>query len=107
MFCYVDVLLVHGTISQSIFITLCRVERIYDDIRQSIAKKDVQVDFRLNKLPLVITRVTALTGILVYFQQLCFLGFYNLMHFSFHLFLNSVVLQYDSIYKKVQGLKCN
>ncbi|XXG39232.1 hypothetical protein AAC387_Pa01g0246 [Persea americana] len=40
------------------------VERIYDDIRQSIAKKDVQVDFRLNKLPLVITRVTALTGIL-------------------------------------------
>ncbi|KAM7273838.1 hypothetical protein ACFE04_028502 [Oxalis oulophora] len=40
------------------------VERIYDDIKQSIAKQSIQVDFQLNKLPLVISRVTALLGVL-------------------------------------------
>ncbi|GAV74732.1 Glucan_synthase domain-containing protein/FKS1_dom1 domain-containing protein [Cephalotus follicularis] len=40
------------------------VERIYEDIQTSIAKKSIHVDFQLNKLPLVISRVTALMGIL-------------------------------------------
>ncbi|XP_058090544.1 callose synthase 9 isoform X3 [Magnolia sinica] len=40
------------------------VERIYEDIKGSIMEKKVHVDFELSKLPLVITRVTALTGIL-------------------------------------------
>ena len=42
-----------------------RVERIYDDINASITKRSIHVDFQLNKLALVITRVTALMGILV------------------------------------------
>ncbi|CAA0815270.1 Callose synthase 9 [Striga hermonthica] len=40
------------------------VERIYEDIRGSIANRSIHVDFRLNKLPLVIQKVTALLGIL-------------------------------------------
>ncbi|KAL5140393.1 Callose synthase 9 [Glycine soja] len=36
------------------------VERIYDDINASITKRSIHVDFQLNKLALVITRVTAL-----------------------------------------------
>ncbi|KAH1140700.1 hypothetical protein AAZX31_10G279900 [Glycine max] len=40
------------------------VERIYDDINASITKRSIHVDFQLNKLALVITRVTALMGIL-------------------------------------------
>ncbi|XP_061343058.1 callose synthase 9 [Gastrolobium bilobum] len=40
------------------------VERIYDDINASITKKSIHVDFQLNKLALVISRVTALMGIL-------------------------------------------
>ncbi|KAK7310312.1 hypothetical protein RJT34_07750 [Clitoria ternatea] len=40
------------------------VERIYDDINTSISKKSIPVDFQLNKLALVISRVTALMGIL-------------------------------------------
>ncbi|KAE8037014.1 hypothetical protein FH972_009641 [Carpinus fangiana] len=40
------------------------VERIYDDINASIGKKSIHVDFDLSKLPLVITRVTALIGLL-------------------------------------------
>lgn len=44
---------------------LVRVERLYEDIRGSIVKKNIQADFQLNKLPLVISRVTALMGILV------------------------------------------
>lgn len=40
------------------------VERIYEDIQGSINKKQVPLDFQLNNLPLVITRLTALTGIL-------------------------------------------
>ncbi|KAF5447956.1 hypothetical protein F2P56_033466 [Juglans regia] len=40
------------------------VERIYEDIHASIVKKTIQVDFALSKLPLVISRVTALMGIL-------------------------------------------
>lgn len=38
---------------------------MYKDIHESIAKKSIHVDFQLNKLPLVISRVTALMGILV------------------------------------------
>ncbi|KAG7022059.1 Callose synthase 9, partial [Cucurbita argyrosperma subsp. argyrosperma] len=40
------------------------VERVFEDIQASIANNSIQNDFQLNKLPLVITRVTALTGIL-------------------------------------------
>ncbi|KAF3452614.1 hypothetical protein FNV43_RR03047 [Rhamnella rubrinervis] len=40
------------------------VERLYGDIDASIKNKSIHVDFRLNKLPLVISRVTALMGIL-------------------------------------------
>uniref|UniRef100_A0AAU6MUB7 1,3-beta-glucan synthase n=1 Tax=Paeonia lactiflora TaxID=35924 RepID=A0AAU6MUB7_PAELC len=40
------------------------VERIYQDIKESIGRKSIQVDFELTKLPLVITRITALMGIL-------------------------------------------
>ncbi|KAK9129040.1 hypothetical protein Syun_017837 [Stephania yunnanensis] len=40
------------------------VEKIFENVRGSIANKSIQDDFRLNKLLLVISRVTALTGIL-------------------------------------------
>ncbi|XP_020260119.1 callose synthase 9 [Asparagus officinalis] len=40
------------------------VERIFEDIKGSMTRKNIQVDFQLTKLPLVITRITALTGIL-------------------------------------------
>ncbi|GMP92002.1 hypothetical protein CsSME_00042420 [Camellia sinensis var. sinensis] len=40
------------------------VERIYEDIHTSMVKRDIHKDFRLDKLPLVISRITALMGIL-------------------------------------------
>ncbi|KAF3549209.1 hypothetical protein DY000_02003764 [Brassica cretica] len=40
------------------------VERIYEDIGTSIKNRKIHNDFQLNKLSLVITRVTALLGIL-------------------------------------------
>ncbi|KAK4753686.1 hypothetical protein SAY87_001790 [Trapa incisa] len=40
------------------------VARIYEDIEISIEKKNILGDFQLNKLPLVISRVTALMGLL-------------------------------------------
>ncbi|KAJ9153386.1 hypothetical protein P3X46_026831 [Hevea brasiliensis] len=40
------------------------VERVYGDIQASIEKRSIQDDFQLNKLHLVISRVTALMGIL-------------------------------------------
>lgn len=40
------------------------VERIYDDIHASIANRSIHIDFQLNKLSLVISRVFALMGIL-------------------------------------------
>ncbi|KAB2068210.1 hypothetical protein ES319_A08G016000v1 [Gossypium barbadense] len=40
------------------------VERIYEGIEASITKKTISDDFQLNKLQLVISRVTALLGIL-------------------------------------------
>ncbi|XP_059430071.1 callose synthase 9-like [Corylus avellana] len=40
------------------------VERIYEDINVSIERKSIHVDFDLSKLPLVISRVTALMGLL-------------------------------------------
>ncbi|KAH1108877.1 hypothetical protein J1N35_012645 [Gossypium stocksii] len=40
------------------------VERIYEGIETSITKKTISDDFQLNKLQLVISRVTALLGIL-------------------------------------------
>ncbi|CAJ2631141.1 unnamed protein product [Trifolium pratense] len=40
------------------------VERVYDDINASITKRSIHVDFRLNKLAVVISRITALMGIL-------------------------------------------
>ncbi|XP_050219480.1 callose synthase 9 [Mercurialis annua] len=40
------------------------VERVYGDIQSSIQKRSFHTDFQLNKLTLVITRVTALMGIL-------------------------------------------
>ncbi|KAL9661420.1 hypothetical protein QQ045_026244 [Rhodiola kirilowii] len=40
------------------------VERIYEDIQGSLSRKTIHDDLQLNKLSLVITRVTALMGIL-------------------------------------------
>lgn len=40
------------------------VERIYEDIEESIVNGSIRIDFQLNKLPLVIQKVTALLGIL-------------------------------------------
>lgn len=40
------------------------VERIYEDIHSSMVKRNIHEDFALNKLALVISRVTALMGIL-------------------------------------------
>ncbi|KAK1589242.1 hypothetical protein Q3G72_031874 [Acer saccharum] len=40
------------------------VERIYEDINVNIEKSSIHVGFQLNKLPLVISRITALMGIL-------------------------------------------
>ncbi|XP_010257473.1 PREDICTED: callose synthase 9 [Nelumbo nucifera] len=40
------------------------VEKIYEHIDESIKKKDIHANFQLNKLQLVISRLTALTGIL-------------------------------------------
>ncbi|WOL05975.1 Callose synthase 9 [Canna indica] len=40
------------------------VDRIYEDIHESIRKKTIQNDFDLSKLHLVISRISALTGIL-------------------------------------------
>ncbi|KAJ0084891.1 hypothetical protein Patl1_29903 [Pistacia atlantica] len=40
------------------------VERIYEDITKSIEKRSILDDFQLSKLPLVISRVIALMGIL-------------------------------------------
>ncbi|KAL6499585.1 Callose synthase 9 [Orobanche gracilis] len=40
------------------------VERIYEDIRGSIVNRSIPVDFQLNKLSLVIQKITALLGIL-------------------------------------------
>ncbi|KAH1192263.1 Callose synthase 9 [Glycine max] len=41
-----------------------KVERIYDDINASITKRSIDGDFKLSKLAVVISRVTALMGIL-------------------------------------------
>ncbi|KAF3629144.1 hypothetical protein FXO38_22542 [Capsicum annuum] len=41
------------------------VERIYEDIRGSITKRSINVDVDMNKLPLVIQKVTSLMGILI------------------------------------------
>ncbi|GFZ18220.1 glucan synthase-like 10 [Actinidia rufa] len=40
------------------------VERIYEDIQASIVRKSIHTDFQLNKLALVISRLTAVMGIL-------------------------------------------
>ncbi|KAL7202970.1 hypothetical protein ACSBR1_034423 [Camellia fascicularis] len=40
------------------------VERIYEDIHTSMGARNIHLDFRLDKLPLVISRITALMGIL-------------------------------------------
>ncbi|KAE9618585.1 putative 1,3-beta-glucan synthase [Lupinus albus] len=40
------------------------VERIYDDINACVTQKTIHLDFQLNKLPIVISRVIALMGIL-------------------------------------------
>lgn len=58
-----------------------RVERIYDDINVSVEKRSIHVDFQLTKLPLVISRVTALMGVLVRL----------LLFFSFSPHLSSVL----------------
>jgi hypothetical protein len=42
-----------------------RVKQIYADIDKSIENRSIHVDFQLSKLPIVISRVTALMGILV------------------------------------------
>lgn len=40
------------------------VDRIFEDIKESVGRKSIQKDYELSKLPLVISRITALTGIL-------------------------------------------
>ncbi|GAB2277920.1 Callose synthase 9 [Dionaea muscipula] len=40
------------------------VERVYEDIQKSITEKKIRDNFELNKLPLVIQKVTALMGVL-------------------------------------------
>ncbi|KAL5196222.1 Callose synthase 9 [Glycine soja] len=45
------------------------VERIYDDINASITKRSIDGDFKLSKLAVVISRVTALMGILTYLER--------------------------------------
>lgn len=40
------------------------VERVYEDIEECVAKKSIHVDFELNKMSLVIQKVTALMGVL-------------------------------------------
>ena len=42
-----------------------RVERVFEDIQTSIRKRSIYVEFELNKLPLVIQKLTALMGVLV------------------------------------------
>jgi hypothetical protein len=44
--------------------------KIYEAIHMSIEKRSIHVDFDLSKLPLVITRVTALMGLLVRISNL-------------------------------------
>ena len=44
---------------------IVRVDRLYEDIEESIRNKSIHVDFDLSKLPLVISRVSALLGPLV------------------------------------------
>ena len=44
---------------------IVRVDRLYEDIEESIRNKRIHVDFDLSKLPLVISRVSALLGPLV------------------------------------------
>lgn len=39
---------------------------MYEDIEECVAKKSIHVDFELNKMSLVIQKVTALMGVLVY-----------------------------------------
>lgn len=47
------------------FILLFRVKKIYDNIENSIKEKRLQMDFRLSNLQFVMSRISALTGILV------------------------------------------
>eukprot|EP01018_Ginkgo_biloba_P028898 Gb_01752 [translate_table: standard] len=42
------------------------VERIFGDASESLQKESILVDFQLNKLPLVLSRITALTGLLIH-----------------------------------------
>ncbi|KAH9316295.1 hypothetical protein KI387_024922, partial [Taxus chinensis] len=42
------------------------VERIFGDVYESLPKGSILVDFQLNKLPVVISRITALTGLLIH-----------------------------------------
>lgn len=51
--------------SSLILLMKFRVETIYKDLRHSIMKKNIQKDVQLSKLPLVISRLTALIGMLV------------------------------------------
>lgn len=57
-----------GTIGNSCFVFFTfsfRVETIYDEINERIRKKSIQTDFKLSKLGVVMSRISALTGILV------------------------------------------
>ena len=55
-------------------ISFCfRVERVYEDIQRSIEDRKIHVNFHLSKLPLVISRVTALTGILVRINDIIYI----------------------------------
>lgn len=47
------------------FLLLFRVEKIYANIENSIKEDRLQSDFRLSNLQFVMSRISALTGILV------------------------------------------
>lgn len=74
-----------------------RVERVYDDIEASIKKRTILVDFQMNKLSLVISRVTALMGMLVRILSLLleFLVLRRLMEKV--LFIALAVMMYMSV----------
>ena len=57
---------------------LCRVERIYRDINSSILEGSLVITLQLKKLPVVLSRFSALTGLLVHV--------FNLMHCFYFLF---------------------
>lgn len=51
----------------------CRVERVFREINGSISEGSLVITLSLKKLPVVLSRFTALTGLLVFSSPLCIL----------------------------------